>query len=127
MAHENVMTMNLSDNGEGMVPLNNNPTTTFKQNEAYIQHEKNVSEHKETMDSTPINDIMMEPPMMAEEPRMQDSRRGCAASINLSNFCAAFRSPSLISRNTSTNASSSCRYTFLSSMHFRSSFPHVQP
>jgi hypothetical protein len=71
MAHENVMTMNLSDNGEGMVPLNNNPTTTFKQNEAYIQHEKNVSEHKETMDSTPINDIMMEPPMMTEEPRMQ--------------------------------------------------------
>ena len=53
MAHENVMTMNLADNGEGMVPVNNNPTTTFKHNEAYIQHEKNVSEHKETMDSTP--------------------------------------------------------------------------
>jgi len=26
---------------------------------------------KETMDSTPINDIMMEPPMMTDEPRMQ--------------------------------------------------------
>ena len=71
MAHENVRTMNLADDGDGMVPLNNNPTTTFKQNEAYIQHEKNVSEHKETMDSTSINDIMMEPPVMNEEPRMQ--------------------------------------------------------
>ena len=71
MANDNVMTMSLSDNGEGMVPLNNNQTTSFRQNEAYIPPEKNVSEHKETMDSTPINDIMMEPPMMTEEPRMQ--------------------------------------------------------
>ena len=71
MATENVITMNLADNGDGMVPLNNNPTTTFRQNEAYIQPEKNISEHKETMDSTPINDIMMEPPMMTEEPKMQ--------------------------------------------------------
>ena len=72
---DNVMTMNLSDNGEGMVPLmNNNPATTFRQNEssAYIQHEKNIIEHKETtMDSTPINDIMMEPPMVQHEPKMQ--------------------------------------------------------
>jgi hypothetical protein len=66
MATENVITMNLADNGDGMVPLNNNPTTTFRQNEAYIQPEKNISEHKETMDSTPINDIMMEPPMMTD-------------------------------------------------------------
>ena len=72
MATENVITMNLADNGDGMVPLNNNQTTAFRQNEAYIQPEKNVSEHKETtMDSTPINDIMMEPPMMTDEPRMQ--------------------------------------------------------
>ena len=32
---------------------------------------KNMSQSKETMDSTPINDIMMEPPMMADEPKMQ--------------------------------------------------------
>ncbi len=60
--------MNLSDDGDGMVPLNNKPSTAFKQ-------EKNVSEHhKETiqMDSTPINDIMMDPPTMNDEPRMQN-------------------------------------------------------
>jgi hypothetical protein len=72
---DNVMTMNLADNGDGMVPLmNNNQATTFRQNEssAYIQHEKNINEHKETtMDSTPINDIMMEPPMVQHEPKMQ--------------------------------------------------------
>ena len=59
--------MNLSDDGDGMVPINLNPSTAFKQ-------EKNVSEHhKETipMDSTPINDIMMDPPAMNDEPRMQ--------------------------------------------------------
>jgi hypothetical protein len=34
--------------------------------------EKNISQSKETtMDSTPINDIMMDPPMMNDEPRMQ--------------------------------------------------------
>lgn len=57
--------MNLSDDGEGMVPLN--PSTAFKP-------EKNVNESKETpMDSTPINDIMMEhnqPMMMNDESRM---------------------------------------------------------
>jgi hypothetical protein len=56
--------MNLSDDGEGMVPLHDNPSTSFKA-------EKNMVQSKETMDSTPINDIMMEPPMMTEEPRMQ--------------------------------------------------------
>jgi hypothetical protein len=58
-------TMNLSDDGSGMVPL----STSFVQNES----EKNVGEKKETttMDSTPINDIMMDPPMMNDEPRMQ--------------------------------------------------------
>src|SRR5210317_257056 len=64
MASDQVNTMNLADDGEGMVPLNQNPSTSFTP-------EKNVSQHKETMDSTPINDIMMEPPAMADEPRMQ--------------------------------------------------------
>ena len=59
-----VHTMNLSDDGDGMVPLYDNPSTSFTP-------EKNVGQSKETMDSTPINDIMMEPPMMTEEPRMQ--------------------------------------------------------
>jgi len=62
--------MNLSDGGDGMVPLNDNPATSFVPN-AQQQPEKNVSQNKQTMDSTPINDIMMEPPMMMDEPRMQ--------------------------------------------------------
>jgi hypothetical protein len=62
--------MNLSDGGDGMVPLNDNPATSFVPN-AQQQPEKNVSQSKQTMDSTPINDIMMEPPMMMDEPRMQ--------------------------------------------------------
>ena len=64
MASDQVNTMNLADDGEGMVPLNSNPSVSFTP-------EKNMSQSKETMDSTPINDIMMEPPMMAEEPKMQ--------------------------------------------------------
>ena len=64
MASDQVHTMNLSDDGEGMVPLHDNPSTSFKA-------EKNMVQSKETMDSTPINDIMMEPPMMTDEPRMQ--------------------------------------------------------
>jgi len=67
MASPQVSTLNLSDNGDGMVPLNTNPTTSFVNNEA----EKNIHPNKETMDSTPINDIMMEPPMMTDEPKMQ--------------------------------------------------------
>ena len=67
MASPQVSTLNLSDNGDGMVPLNTNPTTSFVNNEA----EKNIRPNKGTMDSTPINDIMMEPPMMTDEPRMQ--------------------------------------------------------
>ena len=67
-----INTLNLSDNGDGMVPLNDNPTTTFVNREpVFSQPEKNVSQSKQTMDSTPINDIMTEPPMMMEEPRMQ--------------------------------------------------------
>ena len=64
MASDQVNTMNLADDGEGMVPLNDNPSVSFTP-------EKNVSQSKETMDSTPINDIMMEPPMMTDEPKMQ--------------------------------------------------------
>ena len=66
MASDRVNTMNLADDGEGMVPLNDNPSVAFIP-------EKNMSESKETttMDSTPINDIMMEPPMMMDEPKMQ--------------------------------------------------------
>jgi hypothetical protein len=64
MASEHVNTMNLADDGEGMVPLQDNPSVAFTP-------EKNMGQSKETMDSTPINDIMMEPPMMTDEPRMQ--------------------------------------------------------
>jgi len=66
MASDQVNTMNLADDGEGMVPLSDNPSTSFTP-------EKNIRQSKETttMDSTPINDIMMEPPMMTDEPRMQ--------------------------------------------------------
>ena len=71
MASDQVYTMNLSDDGEGMVPISQNQSTSFIKNEAQIQPEKNVSQSKETMDSTPINDIMMDPPQMTEEPRMQ--------------------------------------------------------
>ena len=67
-------TMNLSDNGDGMVSLNNNNQgTSFVPN---IPPEKNVSENKQTMDSTSISDIMgqaeepLEPPMMGADPRM---------------------------------------------------------
>ena len=68
-----VRTMNLSDNGDGMVSLNNNQGTSFVPN---IPPEKNVSENKQTMDSTSISDIMsqveepLEPPMMGADPRM---------------------------------------------------------
>ena len=64
MATGQVHTMNLSDDGEGMVPLHDNPSTAFMQNGG----EKNMSQSKETtMDSTPINDIMMDPPMMNDD------------------------------------------------------------
>ena len=66
-----VETLNLADNGDGMVPLGDNRSTTFVNNEAFSEPEKNVSENKQTMDSTPINDLMMEQPMMVDEPRMQ--------------------------------------------------------
>src|SRR6056300_838533 len=66
-----INTLNLADNGDGMVPLNDSRSTSFVNKEAFSQPEKNVSENKQTMDSTPINDLMMDPPMMMDEPRMQ--------------------------------------------------------
>ena len=68
-----IRTMNLSDDGDGMVSLNDNQGTSFVPN---IPPEKNVSENKQTMDSTSISDIMgqaeepLEPPMMSADPRM---------------------------------------------------------
>jgi hypothetical protein len=67
----NVRTMNLSDNGDGMVSLNNNQGTSFVSKN---QPEKNI-ESKQTMDSTPISDIMgqeepLELSMMGADPRM---------------------------------------------------------
>ena len=74
MSSHQVNTLNLSDDGDGMVNLRDNPATSFKLNTL----EKNVSGHKETMDSTPINDIMMEPPMMNEDPKMQGVQMAAA-------------------------------------------------
>lgn len=81
-----VRTLNLSDAEDGMVPLNNNPSTSFvSQNQ-----EKNVGEHKDTsMDSTPISDIMghhhaqetLEPPMMAMDPRMMQQHPTSAVTV----------------------------------------------
>jgi len=52
-----IRTMNLSDNADnGMVSLN--PTTSFVSQNA---EEKNVSENKVTMDSTPISELMGHP------------------------------------------------------------------
>ena len=65
MATDQVNTMNLFDDGDGMVPLQDKPSTAFKTNE------KNVSKDKDDMDSTPINDIMMEQPPMMDDPRVQ--------------------------------------------------------
>jgi hypothetical protein len=65
MATDQVNTMNLFDDGDGMVPLQDKPSTAFKTNE------KNVSKDKDEMDSTPINDIMMEQPPMMDDPRVQ--------------------------------------------------------
>ena len=66
-----VRTMNLSDSSDGMVPLNNNQGTSFVSKN---QPEKNI-ESKQTMDSTPISDIMgqeepLELSMMGADPRM---------------------------------------------------------
>jgi hypothetical protein len=68
-----IRTMNLSDGSEGMVQLNS--STSFVQKG---EHEKNISENKATMDSTPIAELMgqhepmMDPQMMmAPQQQMQ--------------------------------------------------------
>jgi|TARA_B110000285_G_scaffold223672_1_gene279484 hypothetical protein len=71
--------MNLSENASGMVPINH--STSFMPENF---QEKNVGEKKDTMDSTPISDIMgqpqpqqqqfNEPPAMAMDPRMLDAQ-----------------------------------------------------
>lgn len=65
-----IRTMNLSDGSDGMVQLN--PSTSFVQQQ---QPEKNISENKVTMDSTPIAELMgqpdpMESQMMMAPPQM---------------------------------------------------------
>ena len=50
MASDRMTTMNLADDGEGMVPLvSNKPSNAFVPSQAYNQPEKNVSQSKETM------------------------------------------------------------------------------
>ena len=104
-----VYTMNLSDNGDGMVNLNNNQSTNFIPNDSgpsqipqmppiqqqqqqqmpSFMTEKNVSENKQTMDSTPINEIIgqpeapLEPPMMAQDPRMLRRHQVKSSSLSL--------------------------------------------
>jgi hypothetical protein len=55
--------MNLSDNGDnGMVSLN--PSTSFVSQNS---EEKNVSENKVTMDSTPIAELMGQPEAVEQQ------------------------------------------------------------
>lgn len=76
-----VRTLNLSEADDGMVSLNNNKSTSFVEEKP----EKNVSEYKDIMDSTPISDIMgntqeiSEPPMMAMDPRMMQPQQMMSA------------------------------------------------
>ena len=59
--------MNLSDNGDnGMVSLN--PSTSFVSQNS---EEKNVSENKVTMDSTPIAELMGQPEAVEQQMPMQ--------------------------------------------------------
>lgn len=62
-----IRTMNLADNSDGMVQLNS--STTFVSQDT----EKNVSQNKETMDSTPIAELMgqTEPMEMQQQMPMQ--------------------------------------------------------
>lgn len=59
-----IRTMNLSDNADGMVQLNS--STAFVSRDT----EKNVSENKETMDSTPIAELMGQPEPMDMQQQM---------------------------------------------------------
>jgi len=66
-----IPTLNLSDPTDGMVPINNSSASFVEK-----MPEKNILQNKETMDSTPIADIMGQPqdnldaPMMAMDPRV---------------------------------------------------------
>ena len=66
-----IPTLNLSDPTDGMVPINNSSASFVEK-----MPEKNILQNNETMDSTPIADIMGQPqdnldaPMMAMDPRV---------------------------------------------------------
>jgi len=59
-----IRTMNLADNSDGMVQLNS--STAFVSQDT----EKNVSQNKETMDSTPIAELMGQPEPMEMQQQM---------------------------------------------------------
>jgi hypothetical protein len=70
---DSIVTLNLSDDAGGMVPIDRFSKTTTLVPE---MSEKNVNEYKDTMDSTPIADVMtyqqdqgFESPMMGSDPR----------------------------------------------------------
>ena len=72
---DQITTYNLTDTGDGMVTLS--PPPSESPSTAFVSDEKNIrKEHKETMDSTPISEIMENEPasmmaMPAMDPRMQ--------------------------------------------------------
>tara|TARA_B110000444_G_scaffold49150_1_gene45025 strand:+ start:8294 stop:8815 length:522 start_codon:yes stop_codon:yes gene_type:complete len=70
---EPVYTLNLSDEADGMVPIDSNSRSN-----AFVAEDpkKNVSDYKDDMDSTPISDVMMQSqeqsfdsPLMGADPR----------------------------------------------------------
>ena len=63
-------TMNLNDDGGGMVALQ--PPKQYVSQEAPQPPQKNIVKQHTTMDSTPISDIMDGPEMM-QDPRMMQS------------------------------------------------------
>jgi hypothetical protein len=66
-----IRTMNLSDGSEGMVQLNSSASTSFVQQQ---EPEKNISENKVTMDSTPIAELMGHPESMESQMMMAPSQ-----------------------------------------------------
>ena len=70
---EHVYTLNLSEEADGMVPIDSNSRSN-----AFVAEDpkKNVSDYKDDMDSTPISDVMMQSqeqsfdsPLMGADPR----------------------------------------------------------
>ena len=108
-----VRTMNLSDNGDGMVSLNDNQGTSFVPN---IPPEKNVSENKQTMDSTSISDIMgqaeepLEPPMMSADPRMTQMHMQALMKLAVTVYPALL---SKVMQHCSTAQNLACHHCFL--------------